>query len=221
MVWQRPRRWAEQSEFRHQPVVDDSAAAASTAAGWNDLFRAVPLDGNCFAVRWQVLASKPRSHCDDIRYVKTDLPGVIQTKLGLREERRRHHAIPPNAQHVVTAANVLVFEEVQASAASLDPGERLTVLCEGLIMYLSKAQTEVLARNIHRLLGGLAGYCWITPYFTFRSEPANLSPDRVRLREAITGITQTQFDASAFDDEQDHRIPGPLGIPRPSSQSGR
>ncbi|MGN6262943.1 MAG: class I SAM-dependent methyltransferase [Ralstonia sp.] len=139
----------------------------------------------------------------DIRYVETDLPGVIHTKLGLLEEIRRHHAIPPNAQHVVTAANALVFEEVQASAASLDPAQRLTVLCEGLIMYLSKAQTEVLARNIRRLLGGFASGCWITPDFTFRSEAANLSPDRVRLREAITGVTQTQLDASAFDDEQD------------------
>ena len=143
------------------------------------------------------------TRCGDIRYVETDLPGVIQTKLGLLEEIRRHHAIPPDAQHVVTPADALVFEEIHASVASLDPGERLTVLCEGLIMYLSKDQTEVLARNIRRLLGGFASGCWMTPDFTFRSEAANLSPDRVRLREAITGVTQTQLDASAFDDEQD------------------
>ena len=143
------------------------------------------------------------TRCGDIRYVETDLPGVIQTKLSLLEEIRRRHAIRPSAQHVVTAADALDFEEVRASAASLDTGGRLTVLCEGLIMYFSKAQTEVLARNIRRLLGGFASGCWITPDFTFRAEAGNLPPDRVRLREAITGVTQTQLDASAFEDEQD------------------
>lgn len=143
------------------------------------------------------------TRCGDMRYVETDLPGVIRTKLSLLEAIRRHHAIPASTQHIVTAADALDFEEVRASAASLDPGRRLTVLCEGLIMYLSRAQTVVLARNIRRLLGGFAGGCWITPDFTFRAEAGNLPSARVRLREAITGVTQTQLDASAFEDGQD------------------
>jgi O-methyltransferase involved in polyketide biosynthesis len=143
------------------------------------------------------------TRCGDIRYVETDLPGVIRTKLGLLEEIRRRHAMRPSAQHVVVAADALEFEEVRASAASLDRARSVTVLCEGLIMYLSKAQTEVLARNVRRLLGGFASGCWITPDFTFRVEAGNLSPDRVRLREAITGVTQRQLDDSAFEDEQD------------------
>jgi len=139
----------------------------------------------------------------DVRYVETDLPGVIRTKLGLVEDIRAHHSLAPSPHHIVTAADALDFEEVRASVASLNPGRELTVLCEGLVMYLSKAQTEVLAAHIRRLLGGFAGGCWITPDFTFKTEAGSLSPERVQLREAITGVTQRQVDASAFADEEE------------------
>ncbi|HWA77571.1 MAG TPA: class I SAM-dependent methyltransferase [Polyangiaceae bacterium] len=134
-----------------------------------------------------------------MRYVETDLPLVVETKLGLLEEVRQHHAIPRSAQHVVTAADALDFDAVRSAAASLDRSQTLAVLCEGLIMYLSKEQTEQLATNVRRLLGEFAGGSWITPDFTFRAEAKDLPPERVRLREAITGVTQRQIDASAFE----------------------
>jgi O-methyltransferase involved in polyketide biosynthesis len=138
-----------------------------------------------------------------VRYVETDLPDVVAAKLRLLEDVRQHHAIPPSPQHLVTAADALDLDAVRASAAVLDRGRTLTVLCEGLIMYLSKQQTEQLATNIRRLLGEFAGGSWITPDFTFRAEARDLPPERVRLREAITGVTQRQIDASAFEDGHD------------------
>jgi hypothetical protein len=62
---------------------------------------------------------------------------------------------------------------------------------------------EELATNIRRLLGEFSGGSWITPDFTFRAESKDLPPERVRLREAITGVTQRQIDASAFEDDRD------------------
>jgi O-methyltransferase involved in polyketide biosynthesis len=103
----------------------------------------------------------------------------------------------------VTAADALDFEAVRSGAAGLDRSRTLTVLCEGLIMYLSKEQTEQLATNVRRLLGEFAGGSWITPDFTFRVETRALPPERVRLREAITGVTQRHVDASAFEDGHD------------------
>jgi O-methyltransferase involved in polyketide biosynthesis len=138
-----------------------------------------------------------------IRYVETDLPDVVAAKLNLLEEIRRHHAIPPSSQHVVATADALDFDQVRSSAAVLDPSRPLTILCEGLIMYLSEEQTEQLATNIRRLLEEFAGGCWITPDFTFKVEARDLPPERVRLREAITGVTQRQIDASAFEDGDD------------------
>jgi len=138
-----------------------------------------------------------------LRYVETDLPDVVEAKLRLLEEVRQHHAIPQNPHHVVTAADALDFDEVRSSASGLDRSRPLTVLCEGMIMYLSREQTEQLATNIRRLLGEFVGGSWITPDFTFRAEAKDLPPERVRLREAITGVTQRQVDASAFEDARD------------------
>src|SRR5690349_21675380 len=36
-----------------------------------------------------------------LRYVETDLPGVVAAKLGLLEDVRRQHGIPPSPRHVV------------------------------------------------------------------------------------------------------------------------
>jgi O-methyltransferase involved in polyketide biosynthesis len=138
-----------------------------------------------------------------VRYVETDLPGVVAAKLDLLEDVRQHHALSRSPHHFVTVADALDFDQVRSSAAVLDPSRPLTVLCEGLIMYLSKEQTEQLATTVRRLLGEFAGGSWITPDFTFRAEAKDLSPERVRLREAITGVTQRQVDASAFEDSHE------------------
>ena len=136
-------------------------------------------------------------------YVETDLPEVVATKLGLLEDLRKHHGISPVPHHAVTAADALDLEQVRAATAVLDRHRPLTVLCEGLIMYLSRSETERLAMNIHGLLEEFAGGCWITPDFSFRADAGDLPPERVRLREAITGVTQRQVDASAFEDDRD------------------
>jgi O-methyltransferase involved in polyketide biosynthesis len=140
---------------------------------------------------------------DAVRYVETDLPEVVAAKLSLLANVRQQHRIPPSPRHVVTAADALDFDQVRAAAGVFDPRQPLAVLCEGLIMYLSKTETEQLATNIHRLIGGFAGGAWITPDFTFRVEARDLPPERVRLREAITGVTQRQMDASSFEDGPD------------------
>lgn len=138
-----------------------------------------------------------------IHYVETDLPDVVTEKLRLLDDVRHHHGILPSPQHVVTTADALDRDQLRAAAAVLDTHQPLTVLCEGLIMYLSRQDTERLATNIHRLLREFAGGCWITPDFTFRVEARDLPSARVRLREAITGVTQRQIDASAFEDSHD------------------
>ena len=140
---------------------------------------------------------------DAVRYVETDLPAVVAAKRGLLQDVRQQHGILPSPRHVLTAADALELDQVRAVAAVFDRRQPLAVLCEGLIMYLSKTETEQLAANIHRLIGEFAGGSWITPDFTFRVEARDLPPERVRLREAITGVTQRQIDASAFEDDHD------------------
>lgn len=140
---------------------------------------------------------------DSLHYVETDLPEVIATKLGLLDELRRRHAISPSRKHVVTAADVLELSQLRAATAGLDRSRPLLVLCEGLIGYLTRDETARVARNVRTLVGEFHGGWWIVPDFAFKSEIGNLPPERIRLREAITGVTQRQLDASAFEDAAD------------------
>ena len=138
-----------------------------------------------------------------IRYVETDLPDVVATKLSLLDDVRRQHGIASSPLHTVTVANALEFEEVRTAAAVFDHGQPLMVLCEGLIGYLTREEIERLAANVHRLLTEPGGGWWIVPDFSFKAEVRGLPPERVRLREAVTGVTQRQLDASAFEDSDD------------------
>ncbi len=138
-----------------------------------------------------------------LRYIETDLREVVATKLELIEEIRRRHDIVPSPSHVVTVADALDLEQVRTAAASFDRDRPLMVLCEGLVGYLTRAETERLADNVHGLLDEFDGGWWIVPDFAFHAETRDLPPERVRLREAITGVTQRQLDASAFEDGSD------------------
>lgn len=140
-----------------------------------------------------------------VRYVETDLPDVVATKLTLLDDLRRQHGIAASPRHVVAVADALDFDAVRTAVGELDHGKPLMVLCEGLIGYLTRDETERLASNVRALLGAFGGGSWICPDFSFRAEVASLPPERVRLREAVTGVTQRQLDASAFDDADDLR----------------
>jgi len=135
-----------------------------------------------------------------IRYVEADLPEVIEIKRGLLEELRQQHGVAASSNHIVTAADALDAEQVRAAAAVLDHGKPLVVLCEGLIQYLSKEEVEFLATSIRRLLSEFPGGCWMTPDFAFKAEARDLPPERIRMREAIAGVTQRQLESAAFED---------------------
>jgi O-methyltransferase involved in polyketide biosynthesis len=133
-------------------------------------------------------------------YVETDLPGVISIKRELLDEVRRRHHIAPSPRHRVAVADALDVEQLRSAAGGFDRRQPLLVLCEGLMGYLSRAETERVARNLRDLLGSHGGGSWIVPDFTFVADLRNLPPERVRLRTAVTGLTQRQLDASAFED---------------------
>jgi O-methyltransferase involved in polyketide biosynthesis len=138
-----------------------------------------------------------------IRYVEVDLPDVVATKRALLDELRERHGIAPTPAHVLAAANVLDLDQVRAATAVLDRGQSLVVLCEGLIQYLSRDEIGRLASHVRALLGEFAAGAWMTADFSFEAEARALPPERVRLRQAITGVTQRRLDAAVFEDAAD------------------
>ncbi len=138
-----------------------------------------------------------------LSYVETDLPDVVAAKQSLLDEVRRRHAIAPSPLHVVGSADALEVEQLRAATAGLDRSRPLLVLCEGLIGYLTREETTRVAGNVRTLIDEFEGGWWIVPDFAFKTEIRDLPPERIRLREAITGVTQRQLDASAFEDADD------------------
>jgi len=136
-----------------------------------------------------------------LRYVETDLRAVVATKLDLLDDVRRRHALAPSPLHVVKVADALDAEQLRAATAMFDPTLPVMVLCEGLVGYLTKEETGRVAAHVRKLIG--ENGWWIVPDFAFKTELQHLPPERLRLREAITGITQRRLDASAFDDGDD------------------
>lgn len=135
-----------------------------------------------------------------LHYVETDLHDVVAMKLDLLDDVRRRHDIEPSRSHVVTVADALDIDQLRTAVAGLDRARPLMVLCEGLIGYLTREETGRLAANVHRLLTQFAGGWWVVPDFAFKTEIRTLQQERIQLREAITGVTQRQLDASAFED---------------------
>jgi len=138
-----------------------------------------------------------------LRYVETDLPDVVATKLALLDDIRRRHGITPSPLHSVAAADALDLHQLRAATATCDRTRPLMILCEGLIGYLTRDETARVADNVRKLIDEYNGGRWIVPDFAFKTEIRNLPPERIRLREAITGVTQRQLDASAFEDADD------------------
>jgi O-methyltransferase involved in polyketide biosynthesis len=146
-----------------------------------------------------------------ICYVETDLRDVIATKRELLDVICRRHGLASSPHHIVTVADALDFEQLRAAAGVFDRGRSLLVLGEGLVGYLTREETERLATNVHRLIADHGTGAWLVPDFAFKSEIRELPAERLRLREAVTGITERQLDASAFEDAEDllaflHRV---------------
>jgi O-methyltransferase involved in polyketide biosynthesis len=137
------------------------------------------------------------------RYVEVDLADVVQQKARLLEALRRAHGIPVAPGHRLATADVLDLAQLRSAADQLRRDEPVLILCEGLIGYLTRDESERLAENVRSVLSEFHGGTWFTPDFSFKADARDLPPQRKRLREAVTGLTERQLDASAFEDERD------------------
>jgi O-methyltransferase involved in polyketide biosynthesis len=100
----------------------------------------------------------------ELTYVETDLGELTDEKRRIMAEiLARRQLVAPRKHHVATA-NILVWDEIEAALAPLDPAEPVAVVHEGLFMYLSQAEKETAARHIGRILDRFGGV-WITPDF--------------------------------------------------------
>ena len=138
-----------------------------------------------------------------IAYVESDLRELTAEKTRLIGEIRSQYRLENDGNHHIAVANALHPDELSAAVRPLTPGRKLVIVNEGLIQYFSVSERETLAGNVRGLLSEFGGGIWITPDFMTKADALNISPERKRFRQALTGVTERSFYDSAFDtDEQ-------------------
>jgi O-methyltransferase involved in polyketide biosynthesis len=152
-----------------------------------------------FSLRGLAMAQNPQIH-----YVESDLGDLTHEKLALISKIRLQHHLKDYGNHRIAAANALEPEQLREAVRFFQPHQALAVVNEGLIQYLSHTEMKVLAKNIRELLLEFGGV-WITPDFFIRAESQNVSEKRKKFRQAVSGVTETEMYASAFenDDQMD------------------
>lgn len=104
--------------------------------------------------RGMILSSDPSIH-----YIETDLPGIMEEKKKLIVEldpdfleRENYKLLPMNAVNPEDFLKILDYLHE----------DKVAVINEGLLAYLSIEEKEIVAKNIHTLLKNRGGV-WITP----------------------------------------------------------
>jgi O-methyltransferase involved in polyketide biosynthesis len=133
-----------------------------------------------------------------IFYVETDLEEMIGEKRALLAALLRKHRLPTRNHMRQVAANALDRDQLQAAAKYFKSGQRLLIVHEGLLQYLSASETEQVARNIHELLGQFGG-TWITPDFSLKADSANINEQQKLFRHILSEATHRTLYNNAFE----------------------
>lgn len=97
----------------------------------------------------------------NVVYVATDLPQILEQEKAIAESILATLNIHrPNLYFRI--ANALDREGLLQAATPFQSGRPIAVITEGLLVYLTRAEKETLASNIHDLLKQYDGI-WITP----------------------------------------------------------
>ena len=217
-------------QFSDIPYAKDIAEAVHARQAFDDLVRTHGLSPGdllwyapIFEVRYKSIAARLRASGIDqvlelasglslrglamteenaeLTYVETDLEGLTAEKRTLVAGLRRRHRLPDNERHQLRTANALELPALWHATVSFHRDRPIAVVSEGLLQYLSAAELEQVAGNVHALLDAFApGGLWLTPDFSFKDEAAPLSERQRRFRAVVTGATDRQMYENAFAD---------------------
>ncbi len=136
-----------------------------------------------------------------ISYIDTDLADLNAIKLKLIADLRSKYGIKDTGNYHIATANALDLPQLQSASRQFRRDQPIAIVNEGLIIYFSVAERELLARNIHALLNDFGGV-WITPDFSTKTDAKDSTPGRRRFRQAVTGLTERTCMSAAFETDQ-------------------
>jgi len=111
----------------------------------------------------------------DVTYIDTDLPNVIDTKNDIVNELISRQSIDPQGELLIVPLNVL-DETAFANIVSKLPDGPVTIVNEGLLVYLNDEEKATLCRIIHSILVKRGGH-WITGDIYIKKDGTSLLAD--------------------------------------------
>jgi O-methyltransferase involved in polyketide biosynthesis len=134
-------------------------------------------------------------------YVETDLPEQEPDRSRLRAAL----GIVESPQLVFDVADATDPSDLERVAERLDPSRPVTIICEGLFQYLSRAEKAAVSEGIRSLLSRHGG-AFYTPDFETLDDPLPRSwtdPQFRRIGAWIASTTQRDLAGAAFRDRGD------------------
>ena len=132
----------------------------------------------------------------EIQYLDTDLPEVIDTKRALVAEVNREYCDYQPDNLILKGMNAMNREEFFENLKLFDTGP-ISIVNEGLLMYLDEHQKEELAKIIHEVLQKYGGY-WITTDIYRRDDAERREINKYYNQRDKDFVSKHNIDANKF-----------------------
>ncbi len=147
-----------------------------------------------------------------VKYIESDLESISAEKAQIIAILRARYALTDHHNLSFPAVNAFEMGQLRAAVKSLRLDAPLAVVNEGLFPYLTQAEMQDVARNIHDLLVEFSG-CWITPDFSIRGEVTQVSEQQRKFRQIVSAATDRNMYDNAFNSlEQLEAFLGKVGF---------
>lgn len=133
---------------------------------------------------------------NDVHYIDTDLPEVIESKRKLIEAIEHDCLKGMNSQLQLMPLNALDEKQFNEAISHLPPGP-IAIVNEGLLMYLNTEEKQQLCRIIHQILKQRGGY-WITADIYIKRQSQGIKPfmnDQLQQFFEQHKIEENKFDS--------------------------
>lgn len=132
----------------------------------------------------------------EITFIESDLPGILAQKQEIVQK-----LITQSPNHHFTAIDAAnLNNQFPLHANYLNTQKSVVITCEGLMMYLTFPEKQLVFKNIREMLE-IYGGAWITPDFNSKIELENIrkiSPRLQNFGQSVGKVTGRNIDDSLF-----------------------
>ncbi len=137
-----------------------------------------------------------------IRFIETDLPEATAEKRHVLTTLSGTQRFTPRHNLRIVTADALDHDQLQLAASqNFKSSQRLHIVHEGLLQYLSSSETEQVAHNVHHLLGHFGG-AWITPDFSLKADAALASDQQKLFQRIVADVTERTLYNNVFENTE-------------------